>query len=86
VSLKQDSLNIIVTQENPKSTYAMHIWNNTHQFGPIEATLQLLKPCNKGIQMNSLENFYIQLYQKHGSLIEEQNTNEHNPLYAIVQI
>jgi hypothetical protein len=61
----------------------MHILNNKHQYGSTEDTLQLLKPCNKGRRMSRLENFYIQLHQKLGSLVEEQSTYEHNPLYTM---
>jgi hypothetical protein len=74
-----------IRTNNPKAAYAMHILNNNHQYGPIEETLQLITPCNKGTRMNCLENFYIQLHQKLGSLIEEQNTYEYNTLFALIQ-
>jgi hypothetical protein len=32
-----------------------------------------------------MENFYIQQYQKLGSLIEEQNTYGYNTLFALIQ-
>ena len=40
---------------NPISTYAMHILHNRHQYGPADETLKLLKPCNKGTKMNCWE-------------------------------
>jgi hypothetical protein len=69
-----------------KSAYARHILNNRHQLGPIEDTLQIIKPCTKGTQMNCFENFYIQLYHKQGLLMEEQKKTETNSLYAIIQV
>ena len=37
---------------NPTSAYTMHILHNRHEFGPVEETLKLLKPCTKGTKMN----------------------------------
>jgi hypothetical protein len=34
-----------IRQNNPVSAYAMHIFNNRHEFDPAEETLKLLKPC-----------------------------------------
>jgi hypothetical protein len=36
-------------------------------------------------RMNCLENFYIQLYQKQGLLIDEQILADSNPLFVIIQ-
>jgi hypothetical protein len=74
-----------IRTNNPKSAYAMHILNNDHQYGPIEDTLQLIIPCNKGTRMNCLRNLYIQQYHKLGLLMDEQNTFEHNCLFALIQ-
>jgi hypothetical protein len=74
-----------IRTNNPKSSYAIHILNNNHQYGSVEETLQLITPRRKGTRMNCLENFYIQLHKKVGSLIEEQSTYEHNTLFDLIQ-
>ena len=45
--------------------------------------MQLLKACGKGKAMNSWESFYMQVLQQQNLLIDEQKTNERNPLYAL---
>jgi hypothetical protein len=44
---------------NNTSAYAKHILNNRHEYGTPAETLELLKPCNKGMQMNCWETLYI---------------------------
>jgi len=56
--------------------------NNKHENGNADQTTQLLKPCNKGNKMNCWESFYIQIFQKQNTLIDEQKVNDLNPLYA----
>jgi hypothetical protein len=34
--------------------------------------------------MNAMENFYIQMFQQEGTLIQEQNSGEENPLCKII--
>jgi hypothetical protein len=33
--------------------------------------------------MNSLEQFYIQLYAQNKKLVQEQNTGEYNPIFRL---
>ena len=65
---------------NRTSSYALHILNNGHEYRIPEHTVQLLKTCNKGKLMNSWESFYMQVLQQQNLLIDEQKTNEPNPL------
>ena len=44
-----------IRTNNPQSAYATHILQNRHEYGPKNETLQLLKACNKGTQMNCWE-------------------------------
>jgi hypothetical protein len=74
-----------IRNNNHKSAYGMHTLNNNHRYGPIEEILLLIVPCRKGTRMNCMEKFYIQKHQKHGSLMEEQNTYEYNSLFALIQ-
>jgi len=52
-----------------------------HEYGTANETLELLKPCNKGLKMNCWESFYVQIYRQRNRLIAEQLTGDHNPLY-----
>jgi hypothetical protein len=65
-----------IRYNNPKSAYAQHILNNSHQYGNIKDTLQLVKVCTKGWHMTCCENYFIQFYQHHGLLISEQTVND----------
>ena len=69
----------------PISAYALHILNNRHKYGSPEHTMQLLKARRKGKVMNYWESFYMQVLQQQNLLINEQKTNEPNPLYALSQ-
>jgi len=62
----------------------MHILQNRHEYGPAKETLQLLKECTKGARMNWWKNIYIQTYHNHGLLVKEQQVNDINPLYNII--
>jgi len=46
----------------------------------MHETMVLIQPAQKGLCMNSLENFYIQLYHYSAILINEENTAEHTSL------
>jgi len=46
----------------------------------------LRKSCGKETQLSSWENFYIQIYQQEGLLIEKQDIPDLNPLFTITQV
>jgi hypothetical protein len=46
--------------------------------------MSLLKQVNKGPHMNSMEQFYIQLYAHNKKLVPEQNPGEYNPIFSFV--
>ena len=69
---------------NPTSAYATHILNNNHEYGPAKDTVQILKKCDKGIRMNCWEAMLIQTYYHKGTLVTEQQVNEHNPLFELM--
>jgi len=41
------------------SNYAKHISEQTHSFGPIHDTMQILQYQNKGSHLNTIARFYI---------------------------
>jgi hypothetical protein len=51
----------------------------------MQNTMQLIKPCIKTWHVNWLETSCIQQLQLQGSLINEQDIHELNPLFALVQ-
>jgi hypothetical protein len=59
--------------------------SNRHEYGPIDTTIDLLKPSEKGKRLKSWENYYIQEYQTRGQLKDEKNTQEANPLFQLAQ-
>jgi hypothetical protein len=68
---------------SPTSAYALHILNQCHYYGPPDNMLHLLKPCMKGNPMNCWESFYTQQLNHLNLLIDEQQPQEPNPLYAL---
>jgi hypothetical protein len=54
-----------IRTNNPTYAYATHILHNIHEYGTINDTLHLLKPCRKGTQMNCWESLYIQTHHQH---------------------
>jgi energy-converting hydrogenase A subunit M len=65
------------------SAYALHVLNQRHEYGTLDNKLHLLKPCKKGNLMNCWESFYTQQLQHLNLLIDEQQPQELNPLYAL---
>jgi hypothetical protein len=63
--------------------FALHILNNKHDNGTTAETLELLKACHKNTQMNCWETFYMQLFHQHGTLINERQVYDINPLYEM---
>ena len=66
------------------SAYATHILHNNHEYGTAKDTIQILKKCHKGMRMNCWEAMFIQTYHQDGTLITEQQVNEYNPLFELV--
>jgi hypothetical protein len=65
-----------IKQNEPQSAYALHILSTTHEYGPINNIMSLLKQVNKGPLLNPFKEFYIQSYYQHNKLITEQNRGE----------
>jgi hypothetical protein len=72
-----------IRTNSPSSAYAHHILNHQHEYGTLDSTLHLLKPCGKGYLMSCWESFYIQQLQHLNLLIDEQQPQELNTLYAL---
>jgi hypothetical protein len=68
---------------NKQSAYAAHILNNLHDFGPIDTTMNLLHRAPKVRRINTLGNYYIQLFYFRKSIIREQTVSKINPLFQL---
>jgi len=61
-----------ITSSNSQLAYALHILHSKHEYGPMNITMSLFHPVHKSRRMNSSENIYIQLFQWHNIIINEQ--------------
>jgi hypothetical protein len=73
-----------IWNNDPQSAYATHIINNLHEFRDINDNMSILKQTNKGPYMNTLEQFYIQLFAYNNKLIPEQNTGDYSPIFRFI--
>jgi hypothetical protein len=62
----------------------MHIQSFQREYLPINDTVDLMKPIQKGVHVTGLENFDIELCQHCNKLMNEQNTGELNPIYQLL--
>jgi hypothetical protein len=86
ISLRHKEHLRYIKNNNPISAYAMHILHNSHQYGPADKTLKLLKPCNKGTKMNCWEVLCMNMLYKQGLLISEQQVTDTDLLYDLATI
>ena len=73
-----------ITSSNPQSAHAVPILHSRHEYGPMNITMSLLYPVHKSQRMNSLDNFYTQLFQQHKTIINEQSQTDENPFYDLI--
>jgi len=78
ITVRHKELVRYVQTNNLQSVY-IYILNNRHEYGTAAETLELLKPCHKGIRINCWEAFYVQTFHQHNILISEQQADT-NPL------
>ena len=50
----------------------------------MDITISLLHPVHKSQRMKSLKNIYIQLFQRHNIIINEQFQKGENPLVDLI--
>jgi hypothetical protein len=61
----------------------MHFISLTTDTSMVTHNIQLLRTCDKGKLMNRWESFYMQKLRQLDFLIDEQQTHDLNPLYAL---
>ena len=74
-----------IKNNDPRSAYALHILNNRHEYGKINDTMLLLKPVSKPHLLLPFEQMYIQTLHRNNELIPEQQPNDSNPPFELIQ-
>jgi len=74
-----------IKNNDPRSSYALHIRNNRHEYGNITDTMTLLKGVNRQSLLLPTEQMYIQTLHRNKELIPEQIPNEYNPLFELLR-
>ena len=59
------------------------IFSKTHEYGPMNTTMNLLKPLSNPSLLTPHKLFFIQFFHKEEKLISEQTPGEHNPLIPL---
>jgi len=62
----------------------MLILEHMYECGPFQCTVSLLHHANKGLHMNILEHFYIQLDNHQNKIKQKQHPGDRNPLFDLV--
>jgi len=57
-----------------------------YQYQKLNNTLQLLKACQKGTDMDCWEALYMQVFRQQKILIDEQQVNDMNPFFELAKI
>ena len=70
-----------IRNNDPRSSYALHILNCRHEYGSIDDTVILLKQVNKPSLFLPYEQMFIQSLHHSNELINEQQASKHNPMY-----
>jgi len=59
------------------SNYAKHILEQSHTFGPMHQTMQILQYWDKGTHLNTIERFFIYAeFSKNNYLNDENSPNK----------
>jgi hypothetical protein len=71
-----------ITSNNTQLADTIHILHNIHKYEPMETAITLLHSEIKK-QMYTLENYYIQFFHQHNTIIKEQTWGKKNPLFKL---
>jgi len=73
-----------IKHNEPQLSYALHILNNKHEYGPIKENHDLLKHTDKLTLLIPYKQLYIQSYHHHKQLIPEQHISEHKLMFQLI--
>jgi len=74
---------LYIKTKNPRSSYSLRVLNCRHEYGNINDTMALLKQVNKPSLLLPYEQMLIQSLRHSNELINEQQANEHNPMFEL---
>jgi hypothetical protein len=63
------------------SNFATHLIEESHSFGPIHNTMQILKRHTKGTQLNTIERFYIYAEYVNDNHLNDKHTISPNSIF-----
>jgi hypothetical protein len=73
-----------IKQNDPQSTYALHVLNSSSEFGPIINTMPVHKRINEGPLLRPFKQLYIRSQFYHSKHVWKQNTEERNPMHQLI--
>ena len=63
------------------SNFAKHVIEQSHSFGPIEDTTQILRHQQKGNHLNTIEKFYIYTEFTNNNHLNDEHTIAPNRIF-----
>jgi len=69
---------------NNRSTFAHHVINEGHSFGPMDEIMNVIHFERKGRMLDTLEKFYIYRETKNGNQINDRLTVQSNPIFETI--
>jgi myo-inositol-1-phosphate synthase len=69
---------------NGNSSFAQHLLENNHDFGPIEDVMSTVYITSKGRLMDTLEKYYIFRETKMGNQINDKITTRPNIIFQTI--
>ena len=63
------------------SSYAKHILEQSHSFGPIHKTMQILQYQGKGTHLNTIERYYIYAEFSKNNHLNDEHTISPNRIF-----
>jgi arginyl-tRNA--protein-N-Asp/Glu arginylyltransferase len=63
------------------SNFATHLIEESHSFGPIHNTIQILKRHTKGTHLNTIEQFYIYAEYVNNNHLNDKHTVSSNSIF-----
>ena len=70
---------------NNTSNFAKHLMEQTHSFGPIHNTMQILQRHNKGAHINTIERYYIYAELTKNNHLSDEHTISPNKIFKALQ-
>jgi hypothetical protein len=68
-------------KNSSSSSFAQHLLDEAHPFGPIHDIMQVLHHCKKGPHLNTMEKFHIYTKYINGSHLNDEHTIFPNKIF-----